>query len=178
MAIICSRSPQAAIYASRMTPIFLLPLFSCACRACTFISPSICHFHRTPTLWPFEPFFSVESTLSANPKVKHPFWDYISAGLALAAATMQAAVGFIAFPLVHGRASGQTFSFGRRIWHPSVRPVTEFPCCFLRMNCVFPKPQYFSMMQRYNAAPSGTVTGHFILTNGLLRKSSDIFRFT
>ena len=46
----------------------------------------------------------------------------------------------------------RAFFFGRRIiWHPSARPVTEFLCRFLHDRRL-PKPQYFSMMQRYNAA--------------------------
>lgn len=31
--------------------------------------------------------------------------------------------------------------------------------CFFT-DCIFPKPQYFSKMQRYNAAPPQAVTGH------------------
>lgn len=81
----------------------------------------------------------------------------------------EAADGFIAL------LSDHPFTQAGTVWYEEQHPLhlcNEFLPSFFTGR-IFPKPQYFSKMQRYNAPPLA-VTGHFILTNGVPRKSSYI----
>ena len=110
-------------------PSLILPL----CLITVHGQPS-CTVHCLPVL----------SSGISSPKVAMPFPDeqrnfYCSCCFH----KMQAAVGLVVSSLAHCIAFGMGFLFWQAdYWHPSARPVIEFPCCFIHA-CPFTEATIF-----------------------------------